>query len=84
VAADSDFAVLWGSAALGEIERRLQANREPVVSGIVAFTLAQPDLLTEGIAYDPGQAGILLGSVRHRRILRVPPKGQASTLGDSW
>jgi SMP-30/Gluconolactonase/LRE-like region len=45
--------------------------------------LAQPDLLTEGIAYDSGQRAFYLGSVRHRRILRVPSKGQVSRFGGS-
>jgi sugar lactone lactonase YvrE len=78
VAADSDFAVLQGSAALGEIQRRLQHNRDPVVRGSVAFTLTERDLLTEGIGYDRAKRTFYVGSVRHRRILRIGPDGKIS------
>lgn len=78
VAADSDFSVLQGSAPLAVIQRRLQQNRDPVIRSSVAFTLPQRDLLTEGVAYDPARRTFFVGSVRHRRILRVSPEGKVS------
>ncbi len=78
VAADSDFAVLQGSALLGEVLRRLQQNRDPVIRSSVAFTLSQPDLLTEGVAYDPTRRRFFVGSVRHRRVLQVSADGRCS------
>lgn len=56
----------------------MAANHHPLVKSRVAFTLAQPDLLTEGIAYDPTRRVFYIGSVRHRKILRVSPAGAVS------
>jgi sugar lactone lactonase YvrE len=45
--------------------------------GRPAFTLPERDLLTEGIAYDPVTTSFFVGSVRHRKILRVDVRGDA-------
>lgn len=79
VAADSDFAVLQGSAAMGQIQRRLQQNQEPVIRSRVAFTLDQRDLLTEGVGYDPAGRRFFVGSVRHRRIVALSSDGRISS-----
>jgi DNA-binding beta-propeller fold protein YncE len=37
----------------------------------VAFSLPETDLLTEGIAYDPKEKTFYVGSVHHRKIVRI-------------
>ena len=43
-----------------------------------AFTLPERDLLTEGIAYDPGSGAFFVGSVHHRKIFRIGPRRAGS------
>lgn len=78
ITADSDLVRLHGAAGYDEVRRALQANRRPVVRSTVAFTLPERDLLTEGIAYDPGGKAFFVGSVHHRKIVRVDRSGRAS------
>jgi hypothetical protein len=78
VAADSDFASLRHSSAFTQVVAQVAKNHDPIVQSRVAFTLPQPDLLTEGIAYDPIQRVFYIGSVRHRKILRVSSTGAVS------
>jgi sugar lactone lactonase YvrE len=78
VAADSDLAVLRGTAAFAEVERRLYHNREPLVRGTVAFELPERDLLAEGIAYDPREGTFYISAVHRRKIVRMTPDGRFS------
>ena len=61
----------------------MQHNREPVVAGKVAFELPEPDLLVEGIAYDPADRVFYVGSVHQAKLLRVTPKGEVSEFAGS-
>lgn len=79
VAADSDFVSLTGSAAFDGVRRALARNGETLAPGRPAFTLPERDLLVEGIAHDPATKAFFVGSVRHRKILRVGPDGRTST-----
>ncbi len=54
-------------AALSAIER----NREPKATSTVAFKLAAPRLVPEGLAYDAASDSFFVSSVRQRSILRV-------------
>ena len=76
--ADSDFVSLRSLPAFAAIRRSLARNAEPVVRSQPAFTLPERDLLTEGIAYDPRTGDFLVGSVHHRKILRVERSGRVS------
>jgi sugar lactone lactonase YvrE len=78
VAADSDFVSLRGRPAFAEIRRAIDRNAAPLAPGRPAFTLPDRDLLTEGIAYDPGARSFFIGSVRHRKIFRINEQGRAS------
>jgi sugar lactone lactonase YvrE len=78
VAADSDFAALQGTPGLQRVRQRLARNEAPLVRSTVAFALPAADLLTEGIAYDPREKAFYLGSVHHRKIIRVDRTGRAS------
>jgi sugar lactone lactonase YvrE len=78
LAADPDFAAVRGSKAYDELGRRLRRNAEPLVASRVAFEIRERDLLTEGIAYDPGDDAFYLGSVHQAKILRVTRAGIVS------
>ena len=78
VAADSDLAALRGTAGLEQVRQRLARNKAPLVRSAVAFTLPENDLLTEGIAYDPKEKTFYLGSVHHRKIIRVDHAARVS------
>lgn len=78
IAADSDLAALPKAPGYARVRRELDANRTPVVRSKVAFTLPEKDLLTEGIAYDPSSHAFFVGSVHHRKIVRVDSAGRAA------
>ena len=77
-AADSDLARLRGAPGFAAVRVALEANNSPVVKSVVAFTLPERDLLTEGIAYDPRAKAFFVGSVHHRKIVRVNRSGRAT------
>jgi hypothetical protein len=80
LAADSDFVSLSRVPAFARVRGEIERNGTPLSHGRRAFTLPQTDLLTEGIAYDPGTRSFLVGSVHHRKILRVDPRGRVTEL----
>src|SRR6476661_4497132 len=75
VMADSDLASLRSLKAFDVIRQSLARNAEPVMRSQPAFTLPERDLLTEGLAYDARTGAFLVGSVHHRKILRVDRSG---------
>ncbi|HET7427208.1 MAG TPA: hypothetical protein VFJ50_09210, partial [Gemmatimonadales bacterium] len=52
VDSDADLASLRGIAAFDTLRAELRRNAEPIARSKPAFTLAERDLLTEGLAYD--------------------------------
>jgi sugar lactone lactonase YvrE len=77
--ADADLASLRGHPTFDSLGRTLAANAAPLVRSHPAFTLAERDLLTEGIAYDPSTRTFLVGSVHRGKILRVDTGGRTTT-----
>lgn len=63
--------------ALGAAAAGVEAA-EPASQSTRSFSLAEKDLLTEGLAYDPATKSFYVGSVRQRKILRVAPDGTAT------
>lgn len=78
VSADEDFQTLRDSGEWAGLSRKLAAAREPLVRGRTAFVLREPDLLPEGIAYDPRRRAFYLGSVNKSKIVRVDAGGRVS------
>jgi hypothetical protein len=74
-AADPDFASLKPLPEFSQLQRRFAAAAEPLAKGTLAFTLPQPDLITEGIAHDPASGDFLVSSMHRRKILRVDKAG---------
>lgn len=62
------------------VRARLARNREPLARGVVAFTLAERDLIPESVAFDPVDGAFYVGSLRKRKIVRVERSGHASDL----
>lgn len=73
---DEDLASLQTNPQFKAILERF-ANLESTVVGqsVPAFSLAEKDLIPEGIAHDPKTGSFFVGSVHKRKILRIPAKG---------
>ena len=76
-AADADFASLKDVPEFQAVARRFAAASEPIAKAALAFTLSQPDLITEGIAHDATSGDFFVSSVHRRKILRVDKSGVA-------
>lgn len=77
-ALDSTFAALWNSPAFRAIQARLDANRVPIFNGRAAFSLPDPDLVPEALAWDPSSRSWLVGSLSKRKLIKVQPDGTAT------
>ena len=44
----------------------------------VAFTIAEKDIIPEGIAYDASEKAFYLGSIRSQKIIKINEKGKAT------
>jgi hypothetical protein len=76
--ADSAFRSLRTRPGYTNARNRLLANRLPILDGKVAFEIADPDFLPEGIAYDSVHARFLMGSLVHRSVSAFAPNGAAT------
>ena len=64
-------------AALAEQARK----RNPAVHNArLAFTVSEKELFPEGLAYDPAKHVFYMGSMYHRKIVRITEKGEVSDL----
>lgn len=80
LATREEFAALRDAPALRAVSRRLAANAEPIHGGKVAVTLPEPDFYPEGISHDPAAEAWYLGSIRHRKVVRVRRDGSSQEL----
>lgn len=69
-AKDDDFASLR-KETIGEIETLLKRNLAAVNSSRRAFTIADKELITEGVAYDPVDRRFFVGSIHKGKILAI-------------
>jgi sugar lactone lactonase YvrE len=69
LAADADFGSLRKSNGFAEIVRQMGDNRKPAGHSSRAFTLAEPDLIPEDIAYDAKTGRFFVSSVRRSKII---------------
>ena len=76
--ADDDLASLREREDFAEVQRRMDALANPVGTARPAFSLAQRDLIPEGVAHDPKTGAFFVSSVRHRKIVRAAPDGTAT------
>jgi hypothetical protein len=70
-AAEVDLVGLRQVDGFAAARSRIDANRRPVSRSVRAFSLADPNLLPEDIAYDAGARRFLISSVREAKIVAV-------------
>jgi hypothetical protein len=63
-----------------DARNRLLANRLPILDGKLAFEIADPDFLPEGIDYDHPRSRFLVGSLVHRLVAAFTPNGTQTTV----
>jgi sugar lactone lactonase YvrE len=73
--ADSDLESLHALPQFEAVVRKMAALEEPLGASVVAFTLPDKTLITEGVAHDPKAGDFFVSSIRQRRILRVAKDG---------
>ena len=78
--ADSVFRSSRARPGYADARNRLLANRLPILDGKVAFEIADPDFLPEGIAYDSAQGRFLMGSLVHQAVAAFAPNGTSTTV----
>ena len=78
--ADSVFRPIRARPGYADARNRLLANRLPILDGKVAFEIADPDFLPEGIAYDSTRGRFLLGSLVHGSVAAFTPNGASTTV----
>ncbi len=71
LAADPDLASLQQQPAFAAVQARIAANRQPVAHAVTVFSLSDPELLTEDLAYDPAAQRFFVSSIREAKILAV-------------
>jgi streptogramin lyase len=70
ISKDEDFASL-DKIRVAEVENLLKKNLAPVNASLRAFTIADKELITEGIAYDPVDRRFFVGSIHKGKILAI-------------
>lgn len=66
------------SAEFVELAEQAQKRNPAVHNAKVAFTVPEKDLFPEGLAYDPAKDVFYMGSMYHRKIVRITEKGEVS------
>lgn len=76
--ANTGFDRVWGDADFQALRRQLADDEPRSAPAPVAFTVPDPRLIPEGIAYDIASNRFFLGSVAQHKIVAVAPaSGQA-------
>jgi sugar lactone lactonase YvrE len=75
---DPGFKSLESDARFKELTSRMQQNQRAINHGTVAFTVPDPELLTEDIAYDPKNRNFYVSSIRGHKIIRIDASGHTS------
>jgi sugar lactone lactonase YvrE len=73
---DAGFQKLASNPDYLRLKQQIRRENPPVLHAHPAFTLAEADLIPEGIAWSAKQQRFYLGSVK-RKIIEVDPKGHA-------
>ena len=75
--ANRDLDALAGTPELAAVTKRMQDLEKPIGHGVPAFTLAEKDLLVEGVTHDPKTGAFFVSSVHRRKIVRIDASGRA-------
>jgi len=73
---DPAFDALREQPGFAAIRRRLADIRQPVNSSRIAFTISTPNMIPEGIAWDPVADRFYVGSIWQCKILKVDRQGR--------
>ena len=68
---DAAFDGLRSTPAFAPLARRAKKTHASSRKSVVLFTIPDPDLVPEGIAYDPVDDAYYVGSIAKRKIVRV-------------
>ena len=74
---DADFASLATDTRFASLRVQFARNAEPKGTVAIAATIAEPEILAEGIAFDSHRQRLFVGSVRKRKIIVIGQKGEA-------
>lgn len=72
---DGDFGALASTPEYRALAQRLAAQEPQVARSRPAFTLAERDLIPEGIAHDPVTDTLFVGSIFQRKVLSISKDG---------
>ena len=67
---------LRARADYAAVRARIAENERPLVSSVVAFTVAERDLMPESVAHDPTTGAFYVGSIYRRKIVRFHRDGR--------
>lgn len=73
---DPAFASLTSLPAFRALAPAMAENGKPLTHSTPAYTVAEADLIPEGIAWDPGTRSLFLGSLSKHKILVIAPDGK--------
>ncbi len=73
---DAGFEAAWNDPEFQKIREKLAQDEPRTPDAHVAFRLTDPKLIPEGIAYDPKQDRLFIGSVAQKRIVSANRKGE--------
>lgn len=73
-----DSSVIALRARFPEVDSLVAAVSRPVSNARVWATIAEPDFLPEGTAYDPATRSVLVGSLNKYRVVAIAPDGSVS------
>jgi hypothetical protein len=76
--ADAQFKGLSGNPDFDNLVHRVQAKHRARCNSLVTITISQRDLIPEGLAADPSNGVLFLGSIYRRKILKIKPDGITS------
>src|SRR5262245_849970 len=73
---DAGFEAVWNDPEFQKIREKLAQDEPRTPDAAVAFRLADPKLIPEGIAYDPKQERFFIGSIAQKKIVSATRKGE--------
>jgi sugar lactone lactonase YvrE len=77
LSSDPDLDSLKESSGFRAVVRKMSELEKPIGASVVAFTLTDKTLITEGVTFDPKTGDFFVSSIRQRKILRVATDGTA-------
>lgn len=78
LSAYDEFAHLTGDGGFQDVENRFEKNLEPLGQARTAFSIGDPVLVPEGIAYDPHDDVFFITSIHQRKIIAARRDGSHS------